>query len=275
MPIETKDIIEYLGFNPENVKELEDLKSNFEKEFIRASAITEDYEPVKKIVGKIYGSIETDLTKVAKSHEINLDEISDWKDSKIKDKLKIVTSKLSEKQQSMIDELQKKASQNNDEKVNELSKMLEKKDKKLNDTESLLKSISKEYDEFKNNSSNQLKTIKLDTMKTNLFTQIKFKDGINEIEQEGYNSIIGKKFRFDLDENGKMIVTDSDGKLIPNSKVTGTFKSPDEVLTEEAVKLGLYKLNNDGGKQKPTPTKTASPMGEVKALRQVAQRMII
>ena len=216
MPIETKDIIEYLGFNPEQVKELEDLKSNFEKEFIRASAITEDFEPVKKIVGKIYGSIETDLTKVAKSHEINLDEISDWKDSKIKDKLKIVTSKLSEKQQSMIDELQKKASQNNDEKVNELSKMLEKKDKKLNDTESLLKSISKEYDEFKNNSSNQLKSIKLDTMKSNLFTQIKFKDGINEIEQEGYNSIIGKKFRFDLDENGKMIVTDSEGKLIPN-----------------------------------------------------------
>lgn len=280
MAIEAKEIIEYLGFKPEDIKELSDLKPKMETEFIRTSNITEDSEPVKKIVGKIFGSIETDLNKVAKASEVSLDEIPEWKDAKLKDKLKIFAGKLEEKSQNIIADLTKKAGQNSDEKVRELEVKLEKQKIKISDLDSMLKNTAQEYNQFKEQSATQLKTVKINVLKSDALSKIKFKPDISEFEREGYNAVIEKKYKFDLDENDKPIVTDSKGSLIPNLKVNGTWKTIQEVLEEEAIAGKLYQLNNDAGKPKPSTSRTIAEIPEkgtiaVQPDRQVAKRMQI
>lgn len=276
MAIELKQVIEFLGYKPEELKEFDDLKNKFETEFVRTSAINEEFEPVKKLVGQAYGSFDSDLVKVGKAHDIAVTEIEGWKDAKIKDKIKLLTSELVKTKDAQIEELAKKANQNNDEKLNEITQLLEKEKLKRKDTETLLKSISKEYDDSKASYEGKLKNIKLDTLKGGALGQIKWIDGVTELQSEGFNSIINKKYKFDLDESGnKLVVTDADGKMIPNAKVTGTFKSAEEVLIEEAVKLNLYKLNGDGGKGKPPEKKVQENNNNEAPLRQVAKRMHI
>lgn len=276
MAIEVKDIISYLGFKPEDIKELDDLKPAFESEFVRVANINEDYEPVKKIIGKTFGSIETNITQLAKSKDINFDDVSDWKESKLKDKLKIFATKLEEKSSSTIEELTKKASLNSDEKVKELETKLEKSKSKINDLDGLLKSTSNEFTAYKETAAKQIKGVKLDTLKTDALSKIKFKPDISEFEKEGYMSVIQKKYKFDLDENDKFVVMDSSGKLIPNTKVSGTFKTINEVLEEEAIAGKLFQMNVDAGKPKPNVNKTiVDTTTPTSGQRQVAQRMKI
>jgi hypothetical protein len=272
MPIELKQVIEFLGYKPEEIKELDDLKGKFEAEFVRTSAINEEFEPVKKLIGQAYGSFDSDLVKVGKANDIAVTEIEGWKEAKIKDKLKLLTSELVKSKEAIIKDLTVKASQNNDEKLNEITAALEKEKQKRKDTEGLLQNVSKEFDESKAGYEGKLKNIKLDTLRSNALSQIKWIDGVSELQTKGFNSIINEKYKFDLDEAGnKLVVTDAEGKQIQNPKVTGTFKSAEEVLVEEAVKLSLYKLNGDGGKPKPTEKKVTDS-GDAKPLREVAKR---
>ena len=256
MAIETKEIIAFLGFKEEEVPTLDALKAKFEPEFIRTSAINAELEPVKKLIGEVYGSVNTDFQKIAKANEINIEDIEEWKNAKVKDKLKILTTEISKKKDSIIEDLTKKASLNNDEKLNEITTLLEKEKQKRKEIDGLLKQVSTDFDAYKVTATDQLKNIKSNTLKNGALSTVKWKDGITELEQEGYNSIINKKYKFELDETGtKLEAKDSEGKQIPNPKVTGTFKTVEEVLVEEAVKLNLYKLNSDNGKKKEVEKK--------------------
>ena len=256
MAIETKEIIAFLGFKEEEVPTLDALKAKFEPEFIRTSAINAELEPVKKLIGEVYGSVNTDFQKIAKANEINIEDIEEWKNAKVKDKLKILTTEISKKKDSIIEDLTKKASLNNDEKLNEITTLLEKEKLKRKEIDGLLKQVSTDFDAYKVTATDQLKNIKSNTLKNGALSTVKWKDGITELEQEGYNSIINKKYKFELDETGtKLEAKDAEGKQIPNPKVTGTFKSVEEVLVEEAVKLNLYKLNSDNGKKKEVEKK--------------------
>lgn len=253
MAIELKQVIEYLGMNPEEIKELDDLKGKFDSEFVRKSAINEDFEPVKKLIGAAYGSFDSDLSNVAKGHEIKVSAIEGWKDAKIKDKVKLLASAIVKSKELQIEELTKKAGQGNDEKVKELTDFLEKEKSKRKDIEALLKNVSTELDTTKQTYESKLKSTKLGTLINSAMAGIKWIDEVTELQTEGFNSIIAKKFKFDLDETGKLQVTDAEGKLIPNTKVTGTFKTADEVLAEEAIRQNLYKIN-------PSTQKKAAPV---------------
>lgn len=270
MPIETKEVIEfaeYLGYKPAEIKDLAELKTKFEGEFVRTSLINEEFEPVKKLIGKAYGSLEVDLQKVAKTNDVNVDEIEGWKDAKMKDKVKLLASKLIESKNTQIEELTKKAGQGNDEKVTELTKAKEKLERKFSDTDELLKTVSREYEDFKVSAANQLKSIKLDTLKASELSKIPFIGDVTTLQKEGYNALVAKELKFDLDESGsKLIVMNSEGKQIPNTKVSGTFLSPEDALISIAAREKLLKLNEVAGTKKEqakkvTETTTTSTTG--------------
>ena len=69
MAIELKEVIEFLGYKSDEIKELSDLKTKFDTEFVRAANINEDSEPVKKILGKVYGTLENDFKKIDCNNE--------------------------------------------------------------------------------------------------------------------------------------------------------------------------------------------------------------
>lgn len=271
--MEFKDVANFLGLKEDEIKTIDDFKSKFDSEFIRQSAITEDSEPVKKILGKTFGTLENEVKKIAKAHELEIDfDAEDLKGKKVTDKFKTVFSRFEDKQKGIIDELSAKASQNNDDKVKDWEKKYEKLHSKYNDTENLLKNTTVEFEGFKQKAISDVKSVKLNVHKAEILSKAKFLPDVNEYTKKGFIGEFESKYKLDLDENEKPIILDKEGKRIPNPKVTGTFYEPLDLLTEELVKAKLYAINPHTGKttvvtqtqqQASTPVrKAAIPLGK-------------
>ena len=281
MPITEKDALElinYLGVKPEDVKDLTELKNKFDTDFIRTANITEDSEPVKKILGKTFGTLENEIKKVAKEFEVEVDfDSPELKDKKVKDKLKHFVTTLQGKNKVIIDDLTAKAGLGNDEKVKEWEGKYNKEIQKAKDLKALLDTTTNDFNAFKETSTKNIKGVKLDILKKDAFSKLKLRPDISEIEKRGFNSMIADSYDFDIDETETLIITDKKGARIPSTKVTGTFKSIDEILEEEAVKGKVFQLNPQGGKPKPQTTsfgqQAATEGGAGKPQRKVAARM--
>lgn len=261
MPVEAKEVFEYLGIKPEDVKDLDTFKTKFDSEFIKQSMINEDSEPVKKILGKTFGTLENEIKKKAKAFGLEVDfDAEDFKKKKVTDKFGFVLESFDAQKKTIIDELTEKAGKGNDEKVKELEEKLNKTKSKVSEYEGLWKKTGEEFEAYKQTAAEKEKSVKLDFYKSEALRNVKFKADINEFEKEGYLSKIEKTYKFDLDENGKAIILDKEGKRIPNPKVSSSFMEIADVLQEEAVKGKLFQLNPDAGKPRQTiPGQQKSP----------------
>lgn len=255
--MEAKDIIEFLGYKPEEVKSLDDLKSKFNTEFVRASNISEDSEAIKPILGKVYGTLEHEIRKSVKNSGIDLDLDSEEFKSlkKVNDKLSYVVKKVAEKKDSEINEYKSLSQKGGEEKVQEWQTKYEKLKKAKEDADNMIGSLTNEYETFKQKATGEIKNVKLDVLKKDVISKVKFKQDISDFEKKGYMATIQEKYVFDLDENEQLTVLDRNGNKIPSQKVTGTFKTAQEILEEEALAGKLYQVNEAATKQRPTINK--------------------
>lgn len=269
-----KEALEYLGYKAEDFKTVDEFKAKFDSTFIKQSNITEDSEPVKKILGKTFGTLENEIKKVAKGFELDVD-FEELKDKKVTEKLKYTFEKYNEKKSEYIKDLEAKAALGNDDKVKEWEKKYEKINQKYKDVESLLNSTKTEYEQAQQKWQSDIKNTKLNVLTKDAFSKVKLKPDISEFEKKGYFSTIAEKYQFDLDETENLVVKNKQGERLKSAKVTGAFKTIDEILEEEAVAGKLYHLNTDGGKPKTTVnfgTKSDEPEPKV-PLRKVAPRL--
>lgn len=276
--MEFKDVATFLGYKEDQFKSLDEFKSAFESEFLRASTINEDSEPVKKILGKTFGTLENEIKKVAKAHELDIDfDADDLKGKKVTDKLKFTFSKYDEKKQSVISELEKKASLNNDDKVKEWETKYSKLENKYKDVDGLLKKTSEDFEGFKQTSEKTIKGVKLNIHKSDLYEKkAKFLPEVNEYAKKGFITAFEEKYSIDLDENDNAVILDKKGQRIPNPKVTGSFYEPHELLTEEMIKAKFYALNPNPGKGQTAVTFTQTQTTQTtpsKNQRTVAPRL--
>lgn len=256
--METKDIIEFLGYNPESIKTLDDLKSKFNTEFVRASNISEDSELIKPILGKVYGTLEQQIRKSVKNSgfDLDLDNNEEFKGlKKVNEKFSYVVNKLSEKRDSEINEYKSLSQKGGEEKVLEWQTKYEKLKKSKEDADNMIGSLTNEYESFKQKANGEIKNVKLDVLKKDVISKVKFKQDISDFEKKGYMATVQEKYIFDLDENEQLTVLDRNGNKIPSQKVTGTFKTAQEILEEEALAGKLYQVNEAATKQRPTINK--------------------
>lgn len=242
-----KEALEYLGYKAEDFNSLDEFKTKFDSTFIKQSNITEDSEPVKKILGKTFGTLENEIKKVAKGFELDVD-FEELKDKKVTEKLKYTFEKYNEKKSEYIKDLETKAALGNDDKVKEWEKKYDKISQKSKDLESLLNSTKSEFEQAQNKWQSEVKNVKLNVLTKDAFSKVKLKNDISEFEKKGYISTIAEKYQFDLDETENLVVKNKQGERLKSSKVTGAFKTIDEILEEEAITGGLYQINKDGGK---------------------------
>lgn len=249
MPIETKEVLEFLGYKPEDFKELADLKTKFDAEFIRTSAITEDSEPVKKILGKTFGTLENEIKKVAKGFDIVIDfEGADYQaNKKVADKFKFVLNTHNEASKLIIDDLTAKAGLGNDEKIKDLTTKIEKHQQKTKDLQALLDSTKGEYETFKTTKETEIKNTKLNVHKSEIFSKAKFIPDTNDFTKKGFLDTFQEKYKIDLDENDKPVIMDKAGNRLISTKVSGTHKTVDEVLEEELINAKLFPSNPKAG----------------------------
>jgi len=94
----------------------------------------------------------------------------------------------------------------------------------------------------------------LQTKKADLFKSLAFKKDITPLEQAGFTSVFENKYELQLDDKDEIFITDKTGNRIANPATHGAFKSPQDVLKEEAVANKVFALNPDGGTPKGTPS---------------------
>jgi len=278
MAVESKDILEYLGFKPEEINSIDDLKTSFDKTFIRTANLNEENPIVNKIMGRVFGSQENELKRIAKQYELDIDfDSDDFKNNKkLIDKAGYVFSKFNEKNETAISEWKTKAGQGNDEKVKSLETKLTKLQREKADVDNLLNALKSEHEGLKKSSAEEVKNFKLDIKKSEQFGKLKLKSDLSEVERVGFDGIMSSKYVLDLDDDGNVIPKTKSGERIPNPKSAGTFKSYLEVLEDEAREAKILQMNPDGGKPAPAAGKPlpqpAHPQPSTE--RKVAPRML-
>lgn len=247
-----KTVIEYLGLNPEKVKTLEDFKKEFDPNFIRTSAIHERKDLIEPLINAAYGKrvgvTETELKKVAKEHGLDL-STEEFKDKKIEEIARIVVTKAIENRADYVSELETKVKATGDGAMKEWQTKLEKVEQKLKDKEALLNKTSADFESYKTESSNKMKSFQIGYLDNEKRTKLKLKKDISDIEKAGFNAILSQNYQLDLDEKEGLIVRTKDGSRIANEKTAGTFKTWDEILEQEAVKAKLFELNPNSDKK--------------------------
>jgi hypothetical protein len=259
--MELKDVLGYLGYDAEKVKTIDDLKGTFEKDFIRASAINEESEFIKPILGKTFGTQENELKKIAKDFGIDL-EVDEYKEAKkVSDKVKVLTKLISESKESIIKEQATKLAQGNDEKVKTLETKYEKLMREKAEKEALLEATANEYNQYKQNAASEMKNYKLNHVKTNVFGSVKYNSQASDLAKKGFLATINEKYEFDFDETEKPIIRAKGGQQLKSDKVAGAFLTPEEVITKEAIDAGLYEVNPQAKTQARTVV-TVTPTGQ-------------
>lgn len=235
---------EFLGIK--DVEKEEDFKKAFSEKFIAKSQVAEDDEIVKSIVGRRMGSIETGLKKIARSYEIEFGD--DLKEKKVEDIIDVLGTKIQEKHQSEIktlkesidDEDQKKALTEWEDKYSKL-------EQKYSDTKDLLDNTKNEFNQYRDETNNKLKGVKLGVILDSTKSKMPWKDEMNEVEKKGFEAIIREKYKFDLDDENPSQAVPFDaktGKRIQNPKKAGEFMSLNDVLETEAREMKLLKAND-------------------------------
>lgn len=273
MAIELKKVSEYLGLNLEEFKTDEEFKTAFDKEFLKHSAVTEDSEPVKKILGKVFGTLENDIKKVAKGFELDIDfDGADFQaNKKVNDKLKFIIGKYDEKNKLVIADLTAKAALGNDDKIKDLQTKYDKIFQKAKESETLLNSSKTEFETYKTNTANEIKSKTLKGLKNDIYSKAKFLPETNEFTKIGFLKTFEEKYNWDLDENESAVITDTKGAKIISTKTAGAFKTPSELLEEEMIAAKLLVLNPAGGQKKVITQQQQQTPG--KPNRQVASPM--
>jgi molybdopterin converting factor small subunit len=235
--MELKEILEILDIS-EEVLAAENPQEAFTNA-VRAKYLTKDQalndkDIVSKVSGKFFGPLNTKLKQIG---GLTHSEIEGKKIEEIIDMI-------GEKFTGEITSLKEASTKGNDEKLTALTEELEKHKKTANKYKTDLDALSTTYQEAQNKWTGELKNYKIQTLLNQERSKVPFVDTVKPIEVEGYNSVISKKYKFDLDEKDNLVVYNESGEPIQNPKKVGSYFSPVDVLTQEAASNGILKQNN-------------------------------
>lgn len=249
--METAELLSVLGID--GVETVDQFKEKFNKSFVNRQYAVDDEEIKTKIVGKITGKLST-LYK----QEFGL-ENKEIEGKKVEEIFELGISK----QKSKITELEVNLTKNADEKSAEWQTKYEKQKKDANEYKSQLELISGSLEETKKGFEKEKKSWVVNAQFNDTYKKIQseFADEISkdQLKVEGFNSLISKKYIFDLDEStNTLAVFDKEGNRVQNPNKIGAFLTPEELLIKEATENKMLKMNDSKKTVVITPTKTSS-----------------
>lgn len=252
-PIEQKDIFDYLGINGNEIENIDSFRERFENEFVKKSVLkdpksNEYKEFAPTFVGKVTGSTQTALNRKLKEFGVELDQ-NEFNGKRIEDVIESGVSKLYETLNGKVYDLENKLSKGKDEATKDLEIKLNSVQKKYNELESLHNSLKNEFQSSEENWKTNLKNERIKHLISKQHEGIKWKNGIKDIEKEGFFGRIKSTYKIDIDENTNQLeVFDMNGNRIPNPKKSGTWKSYNEILEEEGIKNEVWSSNENASR---------------------------
>lgn len=259
-----EEIFKFLELNPN--EDWDQVKAEFNKKFVRADAdIIGQQRPDLhgQIVGKLNGGLKVALKRLGKDvlgRDLTEDEL-DQETGGIAETIRTEGKKRLGEFETNVTTLQtklEKAKSGSPEKVQKLETDLEQITGKYNQlktdfeqTDTALKTKTKEFDEFQQQIEGSKRTSVLDNKKSEIFSAAKIKAN-SDFERNGYLSDWEKRYKIDLEgeslEDSQLVIRDKAGKKIEDPDKAGVFLSPDEVLKRDAIKDKMYDDGDTSGK---------------------------
>lgn len=241
--MEIKDVANYLGIEADNI---DAFKEQFSKKYFTEEQVFKDKDLHSKFTGKTLGNITRQISNIAKAQglEFAKDEIEG---KPVEEIVNFFFNKQADLFNDKYKDLEATSKGGNDEKIQEWQRKYEKLEGKYRDTENLLKSTSEQFEQFKGTASEQIKGVKLDYVKEQLWGSASFAPGTDALKVKGFKADFNEKYRIDLDENGSPFISDIAGKRIPNPNKHSEFLAPQDVLNLEMEKAGLKIKNPQAG----------------------------
>lgn len=241
--MELKDVTSWLGIE---AADQEKFKEEFSKKYHTIEGIVKDPELLKKVTGNTLGNIHTAINRIGKAHGVEFTK-SEINDKPVEEIVDLFLKKKDEFYQSKLSEVEKLASSGTDEKIKEYASKYEKLEGKLKDTDSLLKKTAEEYEGYKKQAADQIKGVKLNYAKSQVWTGASFAPGTDPLKIKGFKADFSEKYQIDLDENDQVFIADLQGKRIQNPAKHSEWLSPGEVLNMEIEKAGIGIKNPKAG----------------------------
>lgn len=257
MAIELKNILEYQGV-PDTIKTEEEYKEWYENTYIKKDTLLEEItkssvktgfvkEVIDKSTGKrmgaLSGKLKTNLTK----YGIELGEEVVTK-KPLEEVIDMAFDTYANAHTQTINELTEKANKNSGEQTKELQEKYSKLEQKFNDTKKSLTDLSTEYTGFKEKAANDLKGVKIQTIREQAMGKIPKRTDIDQKQYglmlTGFENTIDSKFKIDLDENNVPYIADKKtGERFRDPAKAGEFLGIEDVLKKEAAELGISPKN--------------------------------
>lgn len=238
MKIKPEEILDFLGMS--GVTSIEEFQDKFPSEFFRQSAPPDELK--QKITGMAFKTVNKAVRETLNSkYGIELSN-SQVEGKPLEEVVSMVLDSVKSGYDTKISDLEKQINEPN-EAIKDWEKKYSKLENKYKETEGLLNTTVNEYNGYKSQKDNEIKSFKINTGKKDLFGKIPFKSDITEIERKGFDTIISENYVLDIDDNDEYIITDKKGQRIPNEKVVGTFKKPEDIFKEKAIELNLVATN--------------------------------
>jgi len=254
--LKATEIIESLGYKPDDFKTPEEFREKIASDWIRRSNAEKDEGIQKAIVGTLSNRIEKAVMNSAKEFGIQLTD-DDFKDAKYTDeRVKIAFNKIKEFHTTETGNLKKLADSKGKEFATEIQTKYETLEKNYNsvlDQNKTLENQVKEKDIWANN---EIKSFKMSDAKTTAEEKVRgvWKENASEFEVIGFKAKINDKYDTEIDEKEGLIVFDkATKKRIPNPAVVNSFFTYDQVLEMELKAAGLDKKNPHSGENKGVP----------------------
>lgn len=251
MPIELKPIMTFLGMDDKEIDDFDKFKTAFQSKFDTQENFFNS-DPFLKKKAEINGAFQTMLKKKALANGIELAD-SELKDSDGKflpndSIVEHLFSKFNENHKSTVAKIKSEFEANAGKGSKEWQEKYELAEKKAKELETLNEQIKSGFENEKKNFAGEIKKVKLQTKKSDLIKSLQFKKDITPLEQAGFTALFESKYDLQLDDKDEVFITDKTGNRIANPATHGAFKSPADVLKEEAVANKVFALNPDGGK---------------------------
>lgn len=244
--LESKDLIEALGYSPDDFKSVDEFREKVGAEWIRRSNAEKDEGIQRAIIGTYSNRVEKAVINGAKDFGITLTD-DDFKDAKYTDeRVKIAVNKMKETFANETGNLKKLAESKGKEFAGEIQGKYETLEKNYNSVLELNKQLEGQVTEKEKWANEQIKSFKINDFKAKAEEKVRsvWKDNPSEFEIIGFKTKMNEKYEVDVDEKEGLIVFErATKKRIANPSVVNSFMTYDQVIEMELKTAGLDKKN--------------------------------
>lgn len=156
-----------------------------------------------------------------------------------------------------IKELEEANKKGDSEKSEKVGKELSDLRAKYESKEQELLDSNKEKEDIKKAAKDEINNFKIGTYLEKIKSKLPFKDGMTELEKEGFEAAISKNFKFAIADNDEFQILNDKGERIYN-EAKSSYLTPDDAIRGFAISKNVLKQNNSQGGQ-PVIRKITQP----------------